>query len=144
MGQNIVVYLDSVARNRKEMTFSLFGWAIDNVRHELVNISVEDNPSIINVEIEGILRYDVNPIFMLPKDAKCGFYIKVDLNAFNNVINIVFEKNGHRSVQSFDMRKKFCHRMEMGNPQQKRYEILQKVQKYTKRSGIKNAIKGIF
>ena len=141
---NIVIYVDSVARNREEMTFSLFGWAIDNVTHELVNISVEDNPSIKNVEIEGILRYDVNPIFMLPQDAECGFYIKVNLKAFDSVINIVFENKGHRDVQSFDMRKKYCHRMEAGNPQRKRYEILQKVQKYTKRSGLKNAIKGIF
>ena len=144
MKNNIVVYIDSVARNREEMTFSLYGWAIDNVTHELVNISVEENPSIEEVEIEHVLRYDVNPIFMLPQDAKCGFYIKVNLKAFDNVVNVVFENNGHKAVQSYDMRKKYCHRMEEGNPQQKRYEILQKVQKYTKRSGIKNAIKGIF
>ena len=124
MENNIVVYVDSVARNREEMTFSLFGWAIDNVTHELVNISVENNPSIENVEIEGILRYDVNPIFMLPHDAKCGFYIKVNLKAFDNVVNVIFENNDHKVVQSYDMRKKYCHWMEKGNPKQKHYEIV--------------------
>ncbi len=143
MDDILIIYVDSVGRNTEEKTLTVFGWAINNATHEVADIQVEDNPVIEDVQIEKVPRNDVNPIYHLPDDAECGFYITIKVTEFKGVLFITFKKGGEIEEVILDLNKRYSHLMEEGNPSRKYYEMYQKVEKYFKRNGVKESIKGL-
>lgn len=139
--KDLLVVIDSVARNFKENILEIKGWAFDLKTKKVPEMSVFSSLDIVEKKIKMEYRGDVNCVYNIPPEVECGFIIIAKIeNIRKGKLVVKFEDS---KIIKLDLNRKFCHPKEVGNPNQGIYIFFQKGYKYLKRNGVKNTLKKI-
>ena len=72
MKKDIQFFIDSVMKDDEEHKLIIQGWCLNVKNKEIPTIRIKENYNIKEFEVFPKLRTDVNQIYNLGSDSKCG------------------------------------------------------------------------
>ena len=142
--KSLVVYIEEIVRFSSDNVLFIKGWCADMYTKSIPEIIIEHDPNIIFVQKKNIFRGDVNSAYNISMELSCGFKILVKTkNIYEGKIYIRFFFDKQEKKVVLDLKKKYCHLCEVGNPLQVPFLMYQKGLKYIKNYGINKTFRHI-
>lgn len=141
MKKDIQFFIDSVMKDDEEHKLIIQGWCLNVKNKKIPTITIKGNHNIKEFEVSSKLRTDVNQIYNLDSDSKCGFLVTIVVEKWSGTIRLVFSVGEESRRANFDLKKKYHLTNEFGSPFSHSYIKLKRGINYLKRNGLKNTLK---
>lgn len=138
MKRDIKIYIDNIFKDEDEKTIAFQGWGINEQCLEPVNPQVKKNPRVYSVEVIEQYRGDINSIYHLSPNIKCGFLITVKVLAFSGPLRIDFISGQEHRRLSFNLSHRYKMTNEFGGKFSILYSKIRRGMNYFQRNGLKN------
>ncbi|MEI5994931.1 glycosyltransferase family 2 protein [Candidatus Enterococcus mansonii] len=145
MSDEIKIIIDSIYREKQTNNLTITGWALNTNSKSAPVISINNQEQVASVNIQRVLREDVNQIYEVDAAVLAGFIIKLDGIQKKNKLEICFVSADTQTSRSewIDLGKK--HPLTPGT-EDKMTRLMIKLHKgisYLKRNGIKSTIQRV-
>ena len=141
MKKDIQFFIDSVMKDDEEHKLIIQGWCLNVKNKKIPTITIKGNHNIKEFEVSSKLRTDVNQIYNLGSDSKCGFLATIVVEKWSGTIRLIFAVGEESRRANFNLKKKYHLTNEFGSPFSHLYIKLKRGISYLKRNGLKNTLK---
>lgn len=143
MNKNIHVYFDSIMRDKENNEFIIQGWCLNLSNFEIPDITLVETNNILEYKIDTKIRPDVNAIYNLDNQKKCGFNIVFKVKELEGIEKIVFTTECLKKVKTIKLNKDYQLSNEYGGSLSNTFMDIKRGLSYFKRNGLKNTLRKI-